>query len=219
MYGKPETRLFYRKKLPHWEVYGKPIFDTLHVYGSLPQPLIKKLKEDRNVGFLGAKSEKQMQVVRENFIRLEKYFDNNPKINWLINKNTANFICKCFIEGAKREQYILHAFVVMPNHIHWLFSPLGGENLKTIRTRLKKLTARKINKIVGRKGKLWMNEGFDHWIRTQQEFDKTVRYIENNPIKAGLVKNPEDWEWSSASILTSALESKARTIRPEMTYK
>ena len=64
-----------------------------------------------------------------------------------------------------------------------------------------------------------MNEGFDHWIRTQQEFDKTVRYIENNPIKAGLVKNPEDWEWSSASILTSALESKARTIRPEMTYK
>ena len=200
MYDKPETRLFYRKKLPHWEVYGRPIFDTLHVHGSLPVSVVNDLRRERNDRLLKSKSKYGMEIIREEFIRVEKYFDNNPKISWLTDKNAAKFICNCFIEGAKRKQYILHAFVVMPNHIHWLFSPSGGENLKTIRTRLKTLTAREINKIVGRKGTLWMKEGFDHWIRTQQEFDKTVRYIENNPIKAGLVKNPKDWEWSSASI-------------------
>ncbi len=197
--NKPETRLFYRKKLPHWEVYGRPIFDTLHVYGSLPVSVLKKLKEERNNKFLESKSKKQIKIIREEFIRVEKYFDNNPLISWLINREAAQFICNCFLEGARREQYILHAFVVMPNHIHWLFSPLGSENLKTIRTRFKKITSRKVNKIIGRNGKLWMNEGFDHWIRTPEKYESTGRYIENNPIKAGLAKKAEDWKWSSAS--------------------
>jgi len=198
MNDRIETKLFYRKNLPHWEVYGKPIFDTLHIYGSLPEAVLNDFKKKRNDKFLKSKSKKEAEVIREQFIRLEKYFDNNPTISLLTKKEIADFICDCFLEGNKRKQYKLHAFVVMPNHIHWMFSSLGIENLFTIRRRLKKITARRINQIIGRNGRLWMKEGFDHWIRTHQEFEKTIDYIENNPVKAGLVRKKSDWKWSSA---------------------
>ena len=44
----------------------------------------------------------------------------------------------------------------------------------------------------------WQDESYDHWVRTRNEVEKIVRYIEWNPVKAGLAKTPEDWPWSGA---------------------
>jgi putative DNA methylase len=65
---------------------------------------------------------------------------------------------------------------------------------------LKGFTAREINKTLGLSGALWQKESYDHWVRNEDEFDKIRRYIENNPVKAGLVSKPEDFPWSSAYI-------------------
>ena len=64
---------------------------------------------------------------------------------------------------------------------------------------LKGVTAREANKALQRTGqRFWQEESFDHWVRSEGSFDRIVLYIENNPVRAGLVTKPEDWPWSSA---------------------
>ena len=61
---------------------------------------------------------------------------------------------------------------------------------------LKKYTARKCNKLLNRSGSFWQHESYDHVIRNEEELNKIVEYILNNPVKAKLVENPYDWKWS-----------------------
>jgi REP element-mobilizing transposase RayT len=63
---------------------------------------------------------------------------------------------------------------------------------------IKSYTAHEANKILNRKGRFWSKEYFDRFIRNQEHFNKTVSYIENNPVKAGLCKESKDWRFGSA---------------------
>jgi len=102
----------------------------------------------------------------------------------------------CFGESPKGF-YDLFAYVVMPNHVHMLVEPYA--ELSTIMRWLKGRTVRVANRILGRKHEsFWMDESYDHIIRTAQELKDTIRYIENNPVRARLVDSPELWRWSSA---------------------
>ena len=62
----------------------------------------------------------------------------------------------------------------------------------------KSYTAHECNKILARSGEFWQKESFDRYIRDENHFASAVAYIENNPVKAGLCKRPQDWKWSSA---------------------
>jgi REP-associated tyrosine transposase len=56
-------------------------------------------------------------------------------------------------------------------------------------------------KLLGRTGEpFWQKESYDHWVRDQAEFERIRVYIENNPVKAGLVKVPKQYPWSSAGV-------------------
>ena len=67
--------------------------------------------------------------------------------------------------------------------------------------RLKGSTARQANLILGRTGEaFWQDESFDHRVRDEVELDRIVRYVEHNPVSAGLAANPRDWPWSSARL-------------------
>jgi REP element-mobilizing transposase RayT len=94
-------------------------------------------------------------------------------------------------------RYRLLAWVVMPNHIHALVevwqTPLGK-----ILKDWKSYTAKEANKILGREGTFWEDDYFDRYVRDQEHFRRVVRYIENNPVKAGLVRMAAEWSWSSA---------------------
>ena len=64
---------------------------------------------------------------------------------------------------------------------------------------LRRSAARQTNLILGRTGQpFWQDESYDHWVRTEVELEKIVRYIERNPVAAGLAAAVEDWPWSSA---------------------
>ena len=66
--------------------------------------------------------------------------------------------------------------------------------------RLKGYTAREANRLLGRTGEaFWQPESYDHWVRSEQEWGRIVRYIENNPVTAGLAARPEGYPWSSAA--------------------
>ena len=106
-------------------------------------------------------------------------------------------IVEALVYGEAKSMYCMHAFVVMPNHVHVLWTPVTAH--PEIMQWLKGTTARRANRILGRRGKFWQDESFDHWTRNQREFDNVSAYIEYNPVSARLVERPEDWAWSSAS--------------------
>jgi REP element-mobilizing transposase RayT len=88
---------------------------------------------------------------------------------------------------------------IMSNHVHMLTDPLVP--LSRLTQAVKGYSARRANEILKRTGQpFWSLESFDHWVRDLKEFENIIRYIEFNPVKAGLVACREDWPWSSAGL-------------------
>ncbi len=71
-----------------------------------------------------------------------------------------------------------------------------GAALYSVLQRLKSFTAVKANKLIGRSGAFWLHESYDHVIRDDLELGRVVRYIANNPVKAGLVSAWNSWPWT-----------------------
>ncbi|YCM42340.1 transposase [Verrucomicrobiaceae bacterium 227] len=90
------------------------------------------------------------------------------------------------IEHFKGVRYELDGFVVMPNHVHLLITPKEGFKLSKIMQSMKSFSAKGINVNEERSGKLWQVESFDRIVRNDREFERYVRYIEENPVKANL---------------------------------
>jgi REP element-mobilizing transposase RayT len=106
------------------------------------------------------------------------------------------------VEGAlghfQGNRYDLHAWVVMPNHVHAVLTPFEGHSVSDILHSWKSFTASAINRSLGRSGKLWQHESFDHLVRNHDSLIRFITYTENNPVAAGLCQHPEDWPFSSA---------------------
>jgi REP element-mobilizing transposase RayT len=85
----------------------------------------------------------------------------------------------------------------MSNHVHVLIRPL--QQPTRLLQSLKGTTAREANLILVRTGQpFWQRESYDHCARDEPELERIVAYIENNPVKAGLVAKPSAYRWSSA---------------------
>ena len=75
---------------------------------------------------------------------------------------------------------------------------MAGNSMTAIMQLIKGATAKEANLLLGRTGSFWMRDYFDRYIRDAEHFRKAVRYIENNPVKAGLCDRAEDWRLGSA---------------------
>ena len=95
------------------------------------------------------------------------------------------------------KDYRLLAWVVMPNHVHLLVEIWQTPQAQLVKN-WKGYSARRLNRALGRSGKLWQDDYWDRYIRDEVHYRKVVQYIEWNPVKAGLVKSPEHWLFSSA---------------------
>jgi putative DNA methylase len=110
----------------------------------------------------------------------------------------AQIVVDAILDGQDRfHRYELHAFVVMPNHVHLLVTPLfiARQWLGP----LKGFTGHQANRVLSRHAPFWQQESYDHLVRDQEQFRRIRNYIENNPVKAGLVQSAELFPWSSAS--------------------
>jgi REP element-mobilizing transposase RayT len=100
------------------------------------------------------------------------------------------------IQYRNSRNYQLHSYVVMPNHIHLLVTP--HEDVSKILHSLKRFTARQSNQILGQTGQpFWQEETYDRLVRNETEFLRIARYIETNPVRAGLARTLEEFPWSS----------------------
>ena len=174
-----------RGYLPHRDEPGLIQFVTFHLADSFPAALrseweaVLKVEDDH---------ERRLQI--------ENYLDRGrgdchlrrPDIGTLV-ENALRF--------RHSQWYSLLAWVVMPNHLHFLVE-IGQTPLSKVVKELKRYTSREANKLLCRTDAFWCEDYFDTYMRGAQHQLKTQRYIENNPVKALLAREPEAWPWSSA---------------------
>jgi REP element-mobilizing transposase RayT len=94
--------------------------------------------------------------------------------------------------------YRLHSFLIMPDHLHMIIIPQESKTVSQIMHSLKSYTAKKINDLLGRKGKVWQDGFYERIIRTEDDLREKASYLETNPVRAKLVEDPETYLFSSA---------------------
>ena len=94
----------------------------------------------------------------------------------------------------------LHAAVVMPNHVHLIFTPLRNEQgesytLAEIMNAIKGPSAHSINKLLNRRGPLWLDESFDRVLRSSGDLEDKILYLMANPLRCQLATHPDQYPW------------------------
>ncbi len=179
-----------RGYLPHFD--GGEMAQTVmfRLFDSMPQEVLEQWKDE-----LGQLPPETYNLERRK--RIDAYLDRGYGSCYLREDRIAEIVQNAMLHFDS-ERYSLHAWVVMPNHVHVLFTPKPGWTMSQITHTWKSFTAHEINKVLKREGELWQREPFDRYIRDHKHYANAVSYIENNPVKAGLFEKPEDWRWSSA---------------------
>ncbi len=173
-----------RGYLPHFDGPEQTQFLTFRVFDSMPQDVLDRWRSD-------ALDDTQFRK------KVEKYLDAGYGNCWLRRPEIGSKVCDS-LRFHHRKKYDLDSWVVMPNHVHVLLTPLAGFHLDEIEHSIKSYTANEANKLLERKGQFWAPECFDRYIRDHRHFNAVIRYIENNPVKAGLCRSAKDWPFSSA---------------------
>jgi len=173
-----------RGYLPHFDSPETAQFLTFRLFDSLPTEAIQKLKL-MGGSIADADRDAFLDVGSGNcWLRL-------PEIARIVEDALLHF------DG---ERYRLIAWAVMPNHVHALIEPIAGHGLGSIVSSWKRFSARMANRVLGHIGPFWQNDYWDTYIRNERHFESTISYIENNPVKAGLVRQPADWPWGHARL-------------------
>ena len=140
-------------------------------------------------------------------------FSTYQRLNLLGTEALRDAFLEQLIRTRERHRFFLYAWVVMPNHVHLLLrEPLDGDIEGILRTlklgfakrvlnRWIELDAPILERLVDARGtrRFWQRGGgYDRNVHSDTEFDEKIGYIHMNPVRAGLVKTPADWAWSSA---------------------
>jgi putative transposase len=108
-------------------------------------------------------------------------------------------------EAKEKYGFQLHNFCIMPTHIHLLVTPADGTNLSRIIQWIKTKVTKRWNRIYGAEGHLWGERFFSRPVKDLQEYFYIYNYIDQNPVKAGLVQNAQDWKLSGAYYIANGL--------------
>jgi REP element-mobilizing transposase RayT len=180
-----------RGYLPHFDAGDvAPQSVTFRLHDSIPVELLNRwCGELRQLDDVRREIELKTRIERGLDAGYGRCHLRDPKVADLVEQSLL------FFDG---ERYRLHAWVVMPNHVHTLFTPLAGWSLSVVVGGWKSFTSKQANKLLARSGAFWQEDYFDRYIRTDSHYADVTAYIDNNPVKAGLCNLPEDWRFGSA---------------------
>jgi putative transposase len=176
----------YERRLPHWDTVDEPLFVTFRLHGSLPAHRVFPPES--------------LTRSAKAFVVMDRLLDRGRTgPSYLRHPEVAELVVAALQAGERKfHRYQLHAFVVMPNHIHLLVTP------KVVAMHwvapLKGFTAYRANELLGNRGSaFWQDESYDHLVRDDAQFERIRSYIEENPVTAGLVAEARQYLWSSAT--------------------
>ena len=177
-----------RANLPHWEQQGVTCFVTFRLADALPQEKIAEWAS-AHANWLAAHPQPWTDAEAEEYARdfgekLEKALDAGWGACLLAAEENRQIVANA-LKHFNGERYDLYAYVVMPNHVHVLFSPLGQHSIHEILHSWKSFTGHAINKRMNRIGTVWQKESWDRLIRNNEHFRRTLAYIkQNNPTRS-----------------------------------
>jgi putative transposase len=195
-----EIDVLYRR-LPHWSQPGAVAFITWRAWDSMPEKVIRQWQQEREAwlrrhGISSSAPDWQAQVrglgpILENELRrvlTDRWNDHlddchgacvlrQPDLSKIVADSLLHF------DG---DRFEMMDFVVMPNHVHILAAFPRSEVMLQQCESWKHFTAAKINRNLGVKGRFWLQDAFDHLVRSQDQFEYLRNYIAENPIKAAL---------------------------------
>ena len=171
-------------KLPHWFQEGKTQFVTFRLADSLPQTKLAELaafktewlKEHPQPWDEKVKSEYSYLIGE----RIDGWLDAGYGGCALKDPEVRRIVTDAFL-FFNEKRYILHALVVMPNHVHVLLTPAEGYDVITTIGNIKSFTATKINKLLRKSGDFWQRNSFDRMLRCADDFQAKMDYIIHNP--------------------------------------
>ncbi len=191
-----EVHIRQRGRLPHWEKDAGLYFLTFHLADSLPLQVLEKIAERHRI-LIAAKrvgaplSPSQEVLVAEcSTAKLEEHFDRGLGGCFLRDPRIGELVVNA-LQFCQGKRYRLVAWCVMPNHVHVVCRLLPGQELGKVLLGWKSYTGRKANEIIGCSGAFWQREYYDRLIRNGDELERAVRYVVNNPERAGL----KGWKW------------------------
>ncbi len=182
----------YSGSLPHWRQDNKLYFVTFRLNDSVAQNVLEKWKEERNTWLKHHPEPWSEKVRTEYHQRFTKTMEDlldaghgscalaRPEIGKLTETALRHF------DGVR---YELGDFVIMPNHVHVLVRPGETNSLENILQSWRALTAREANRILGTHGIFWRDESFDHIVRSEGQYHKIRKYIQDNPAKGRVGKD------------------------------
>ncbi|MEM9479259.1 MAG: transposase [Verrucomicrobiota bacterium] len=190
-----------QRKLPHWTREGATYAVTFRLHDSIPKAVVEEyVQEKKRLQFHFEKAVKsgdqktaqgfrlQQRELYES--RIEKQLDAGRGSCWMRDKRIAEIVANA-ISHFDGDRYRLHAWCVMPNHVHVLLTPLPGWELSKITHSWKSFSATAANRVLGRRGNFWREESYDHLVRDEEDFLAQKEYVLANPEKAGL----KNWKW------------------------
>jgi REP element-mobilizing transposase RayT len=185
-----------RGRLPHWEKNDAVYFVTFRLADSLPQSILAEIREEtellrsklREKGELTTNEKRNLRKLTDD--RIQQYLDDGIGECHLRDARVAALV-RDALSHFNGERYRLHAWCIMPNHVHLMFHIIGEHTLDEVLHSIKSFTGHKANKLLGRTGHFWQREYSDRIVRDAQDFEIKTAYIMNNPAKAGLI----DWPW------------------------
>jgi len=208
----------YQRNLPHIHPKNGIFFITFRLAGTLPKQVLKTLLEEREKRLLEIdKNLSKKDIIIEKYKVEKRFFAGYDKWLdtcktgplWLQQPEVANVVATKLHELAN-SKYELITYCIMPNHVHLLIKLFednvkkkifhtgrtGNYPLADVMRVLKGSTSRICNLVLQRAGQFWHHESYDHFVRDETEFYRIIKYIFFNPVKAGFVKNYQDWEFS-----------------------
>ena len=118
---------------------------------------------------------------------------------WILSPPARQTVLEC-CAGEHGRTIDLHISLVMPDHVHLIFTPLMDSEgwpccLPDIMRRIKSRSAVEVNRILRRQGRVWQNESFDHVLRSNESLADKMDYIRQNPVRAGIATEDQAYAW------------------------
>ncbi len=180
--------------LPHWSLDGAIYHVVFRLDDALPAQVVRAYQLERDALFAEASTPPSPDV-RDRLDhlfseRIEQHLDKGQGACWLVRTEIAEIVANALrhFDGSR---YGLLAWCVMPNHVHVVLNPSASYGLSEILHSWKSFTAKEANASLGRTGPFWQKESYDHIVRDDEELARTIRYVGENPSKAGL----RNWRW------------------------
>lgn len=216
-------KTIYKNRLPHIAPIGATFFVTYRLADALPQTRLKALKNELVATIKSIESANSpdsalliQAAKKRNFGKYDYQLDVNPYGECYLQQPNIARLVKESLERWDGKYYDLQAYCIMPNHVHILINTslqltdaairanLAEEyvQLDKIMKSIKGSSARYINLDLRRTGiPLWQKDSYDHFVRNSKEWHRIVKYIINNPVKAGLAERWEDWPYTFCKYL------------------